>query len=54
MTRDSFLPLGAAVLLVVCGTQGLSQGITQNYPTKAVRVVEPFGAGGALTSSPVP
>jgi tripartite-type tricarboxylate transporter receptor subunit TctC len=46
MRRESFLPLGAAVLLAVGGTQGLSQGLTQNYPTKAVRVVEPFGAGG--------
>jgi len=46
MTRESFLPLGAAVLIVMCGTRSLSQGITQNYPTKPVRLVEPFGAGG--------
>ncbi|MET0167124.1 MAG: tripartite tricarboxylate transporter substrate-binding protein [Vicinamibacterales bacterium] len=46
MTRESFLLSSAAVLLAVCGTDGRSQGITQNYPTKAVRVVEPFGTGG--------
>lgn len=41
------LPLPAlAVLLAVCGMHDLLAGLAQDYPTKPVRVIEPFGAGG--------
>ena len=46
MIRE-FLPLRAvAVLLAVCGTHDLLAALAQDYPTKAVHVIEPFGAGG--------
>ena len=46
MIRE-FLPLPAvAVLLAVCGTHDLLAALAQDYPTKPVRVIEPFGAGG--------
>ena len=46
MIRE-LLPLPAvAVLLAVCGTYDLLAALAQDYPTRAVRVIEPFGAGG--------
>ena len=46
MIRE-LLPLPAlAVLLAVCGTHDLRAALAQDYPTKPVRVIELFGAGG--------
>ena len=46
MIRE-FVPLPAvAVLLAMCGTHDLLAALAQDFPTKPVRVIEPFGAGG--------
>lgn len=46
MIRE-LLPLPTlAVLLAVCGTSDLRPALAQDYPTKPVLVIEPFGAGG--------
>ena len=47
MIRE-LLPLPAlAVLLAVCGTHDLRAALAQDYPTKPVRLIEPFGRRGA-------
>jgi tripartite-type tricarboxylate transporter receptor subunit TctC len=46
MIRDLFLLMTMAILLAACSTHDLSPETAQNYPTKPVRLIEPFGAGG--------
>jgi len=52
MIRE-LLPLPAlAVLLAVCGTHDLRAALAQDYPTKPVRLIEPFGRRGAWFDRP--
>ena len=46
MIRKFPLLPAVAALLVVYGTHDLLAALSQDYPTKPVRVIEPFGAGG--------